>query len=228
MNDFALSIRKELYDLADEKYKNFSSSLIPNKNNLIGVRIPILRKLANRIIKEDYSSYLNFAPDFLEEELLQAIISAKVKTNLKEKLKLVKEFIPKIDNWSVCDTFCNSLKIKEENKKEFWNFLKKYFKSNKEFEIRFSHVILLNYYINDEYIDNILKILESFNSQKYYAQMGCAWLISMCYVKFPIKTKEFLLKKFNDEVTKKIAIKKISESLQVSKKQFKNDFYNLK
>ncbi len=37
-------VREELFALSDEKFRDFATSLIPNCDNLIGARIPIIRK----------------------------------------------------------------------------------------------------------------------------------------------------------------------------------------
>jgi hypothetical protein len=47
-------IRKELESIADGKYRIFSSKLIPNVNNVLGVRLPELRKIAKRLAHDDY------------------------------------------------------------------------------------------------------------------------------------------------------------------------------
>ena len=59
-------------------------------------------------------------------------------------LKYVEKYIPKIDNWAICDVFCAGLKITKKYKKEMWNFIKKYLKSDKEFEIRFAIATINN------------------------------------------------------------------------------------
>ena len=41
-----MDIRKRLEQEAEEKYRLFSSALIPNIDNILGVRIPKLNKLA--------------------------------------------------------------------------------------------------------------------------------------------------------------------------------------
>ena len=49
-----MDIRNELEQLRDEKYREFSLSLLPNadKSKMIGVRLPQLRAVAARIKKE--------------------------------------------------------------------------------------------------------------------------------------------------------------------------------
>ena len=51
----AEDIRKRLMDLKEEEYKAFNSKLIPNVDEslVIGVRVPLLRKLEKELRTED-------------------------------------------------------------------------------------------------------------------------------------------------------------------------------
>jgi 3-methyladenine DNA glycosylase AlkD len=105
-------IRQQLETLAEEKYRVFTSSLTPGKENILGVRLPLLRKLAKQLAKEDWRSYLKEAQDSsMEEVLLQAMVIGYCNAGIEEKLELVAAFVPKIDCWPVCDSFCTGLKI---------------------------------------------------------------------------------------------------------------------
>jgi len=71
-------MKDKLLKLQDIKYKSFQERLIPNidKNVIIGIKIPALRKLAKEMIKdESYIKFLDSLPHvYLEENLLHAII----------------------------------------------------------------------------------------------------------------------------------------------------------
>ncbi len=158
----------------------------------------------------------------MEETLIQGFIIGLAKIDNKIRFELIKSFIPKITNWYICDSFCSSLKFTQKNKPEVWKFLQKYTKSKKEFEIRFALVMMLGYFIEKEYLNEIFKILNNFSHEKYYAKMGAAWLISICFIKYPRKTEEFLKTTKIDNETFNKAIQKISDSYRVekSKKQY--------
>ena len=106
--------RNKLENLAEKSYKEFSASLLPKDTNLLGVRLPILRKLANEISKLDWNSYLDVNTNIFEEKLIQAFIIGLVVKN-DETIKFIEDFITKIDNWSICDSFCCSLKFTKTN-----------------------------------------------------------------------------------------------------------------
>lgn len=207
-----MEIRKRLEQEAEEKYRVFSSALIPNIDNVLGVRIPKLNKLAKELYKTDWKPFLNQSCIYMEETMLQGMLIAQ-----SGDFELVKQFVPKINNWSVCDKFCNSLKCVKNNKQQVWKFIQPYLKSKKEYDNRFALVIMLEYFIEKDYLAKIFEILNTFESKKYYAQMAVAWLVSMCFVEFPKETTEFLKTTKLDDWTYNKSIQKIIESLKVDK-----------
>ncbi len=207
-----MEIRKRLEQEAEEKYRVFSSALIPNIDNVLGVRIPKLNKLVKELHKTDWKPFLNQPCIYMEETMLQGMLIAKT-----GDFELVKQFVPKINNWSVCDKFCNSLKCVKDNKQQVWKFIQPYLKSKKEYNNRFALVIMLEYFIEEDYLAKIFEILNTFNSKKYYAQMAVAWLVSMCFVEFPKETTEFLKTTKLDDWTYNKSIQKVIESLKVDK-----------
>lgn len=211
-------IRKQIFELIDIDYQKFSAALIPNINNVLGVRLPELRKIAKKIVKDDWRTYLETAKDeYFEEIMLQGMVIGYVKTDIEELLLYVASFVPKIDNWSVCDSFCTGLKCTKENKDRVWEFLQPYLSSKKEYEIRFGVVMLLDYYIETEYIERVLNILDRVKHEGFYAKMAVAWAISFCYVRFPELTMKYLRNNTLDDFTYNKALQKITESNRVDK-----------
>ena len=189
-----MNIKAKLLKKSEKDYKNFSASLIPNINNVLGVRLPTLRKIAKEIYKNnEWEEFVNQQKfEYMEEIMLQGMVIGLIKKQPEEILKYVLNFVPKIDNWAVCDSFCNSLKFTNKNKELVWAFLQPYFKSDKEYEIRFGYVMLLSYFIDEFYIDKVLKLIDDFKDEKYYSKMSVAWALSICYIKFPEKTHKYL------------------------------------
>jgi 3-methyladenine DNA glycosylase AlkD len=210
------SIKEQLLDLVDDEYQKFSAALIPNINNLIGVRLPELRKLARFIAKDDWRTYLEHAEDeYFEEIMLQGMVISYVKTDVEEILRYVADFVPKINNWSVCDSFCIGLKFTQTNKERVWQFLQPYLSSNNEYDIRFGVVMLLFYYTEEEYMNRGLQLLDNIRHEGYYVKMAVAWAISICYVKQPEPTMQYLRNNSLDKFTYNKALQKITESYRV-------------
>ena len=212
-------IRQKIFELADGKYKKFHSNLCPNTNNIVGVRVPVLRNLAKEVAKQDIKDYLrNAKNDYYEEIMLQGMVIGLAKIDLKQTCNYLVNFIPKIDNWAVCDVTIAGLKITKKYQKEMLEFLKPYLKSNKEFELRFAIVMLLDFYITEEYIDIVLKILNRVKHEGYYVKMAVAWAISIAFIKFPKKTMKLLKQNDLDNFTYNKALQKITESYRVDEK----------
>lgn len=187
-----INIRKELFSLRDDKYKEFQGKLLPNVDNFIGVRVPLVRNLLRKMSEPEKIEYIdNYKCEYLEEYLLKGLIISSLR-DINEVIKYLDDFVPLIDNWEVCDIVVLSLKIINKNKDTFYSYIKKYLKSNKEFEKRFVLVILLNYYVEDKYIDDIVNIILNVKCDFYYDKMAKAWLIQVCYVKFKDKILNIL------------------------------------
>lgn len=211
------TIRAQIIALADEKYRQFSASLIPNINNVVGVRLPELRKLARNIAKSDWRAYLAQADsDYFEEVMLQGMVIGSAKADVEEILHHVAAFVPKIDNWSVCDSFCSGLKIASSHKERTWEFIQPYLASDKEYEIRFGVVMLLNYYVDEDYIHQVLERLDRIKHEGYYVKMAVAWAVSICFVKLPDITVDYLRSNSLDDFTYNKALQKITESYRVA------------
>ena len=212
-------IKNHLFELQDKKYKEFHSSLCPNVDNIIGVRIPELRKLAKQIAKENPKEFIEnpVKKQYYEEIMLEGFVIGYMKATLEEKLHYLDNFIPEIDNWAVCDCTASTLKFIDKYKKEVWEYLQKYINSKKEFEKRFAIIILMDYYLTDEYIDKVLEIYNKIDSDQYYVQMGIAWAISVCFVKYREKTRKILDNNNLSTFTHNKSIQKIIESTRVDK-----------
>ena len=210
-----INIKQDLLALKDEKYKEFQSMLCPGIGNIIGVRIPVLRNYAKKINgKVDITAISN---DYYEEIMLKGMLIGLQKELDFEK---VRNYIPLINNWAICDVFCAGLKKVKENKEKMWDFLMEYIYSQKEFEVRFAVVIILDYYIEEEYIEIVLNILKTVKHDGYYAKMAVAWAYSLCFIKFFDKTKKEFQNIKNENPDKFVynkSIQKAIESYRISK-----------
>jgi 3-methyladenine DNA glycosylase AlkD len=212
------TVRERIFEMADPKYRQFQSGLLPGIDNILGVRLPDIRKLAGEIAKGDWRTFLSAAQDdYYEEIMLQGLVIGYAKGDIEEILDYTADFISKINNWGVCDSFCISLKITKEHRDKVWQFLQPYLRSRAEFEIRVAVVMLLNFYIEDDYLDRVLVLLDGLKHPGYYVKMAVAWAISICFVKYPEKTMAYLKNNTLDDFTYNKALQKITESFQVEK-----------
>jgi len=218
-------VRKELIKNAEEKVSEFNNKLNPNnKQEILGIRIPILRKMAKEILKYEWKEYLKETELeenlYMEETLLQGLIIGYAKINLDEKLDLIKQFVPKINNWLINDTFCPTIKVDNEDLQKIWEFILPYIESKNEFEVRFAIIMMLDNFIIDDYVDKVISKLDEVKNDGYYAKMAVAWTISEIGIKYNEKAMTYLKGNHNlDKFTYNKTLQKMRESYRVSKEQ---------
>lgn len=210
-----------LISLKDEKYKEFNKSLVlDSKYEMIGVRIPILRDIAKKIVKTtNIEEFLKIAENkYYEEVMIQGLVVSHIKDE-EAFYKYFKNFINKIDNWAICDSFCNSLKIVKKYEEKYFKEAEKLALKEEEFKSRVGLVLILNFFINSYNLNSIFDILNKIRSEKFYINMAEAWLICEMYIKFPKETKKFLEHNDLNKFTQNKAISKINDSYRVSKEE---------
>jgi len=211
-------IKQFLTENATKDYSEFSGSLIPGCENMLGVRIPVLRKLAKELAKAGWRDAMQtLSDDSFEEIMLQGMILGYARTEFTELKPYLENFIPKIDNWSVNDCFCATFKTAKKNQDEVWEFLMQYKNSDKEFEQRVVAIMLMNYYLDEAHINQVLAVWDEMKHDGYYQKMGIAWGVATAYVKFREQTLEFLKNNHLDNFTYNKAIQKMLESFRVPK-----------
>lgn len=218
--------QQELKLLEDETYKEFNFKLIFTDYEKIGIRLPILRSIAKKIMKGDYICFLEQVEDtYYEEVMLEGLVIASIK-DIDQTLYYFNRYLKKIDNWALCDSVVASMKIVKDYKNIFYKQIKKYIKSKEEYTMRVGFVLLLNYYIEDFYIDKIFKLCDSVKVDLYYVNMAISWLISECFIDYKEETIEFLRCNNLNKFTQNKAISKIKDSYRVSAsdKILLNDF----
>lgn len=177
--------------LADEKYRRFNESLIPGaEGTSYGVRLPQLRSIAKEIIQGDWQQFLQEASgsQIYEITMLRGLVIASAPCDDLRRLQLLADFVPAIKNWAVCDSVAGSFKSAKKHLPETFTFLQPYLQSREEFPLRFGVVMLMDYYITEAYIDQVLDILQGIRHDAYYVNMAIAWALSVCFVNFREKT----------------------------------------
>lgn len=211
---------KYLTSIQDKKYKEFHSSLVLNsKYEMIGIRVPIMRDIARGIAKGDIERFLEYAQNkYYEEVMIQGLVISNIKD---EKLfyKYFNEYINKIDNWALCDSFCSSIKIVRKYEEKYFTEATKMAVSNNEFVSRVGLVVILDHFIKQNNLDAIFDTLNKIQSDKFYINMAEAWLLCEMYIKFPNETQDFLKKNNLNKFTQNKAISKIHDSYRVSREE---------
>ncbi len=222
-------IKSDLLALKDDKYAQFNSKICPNAGKMIGVRIPLLRNYAKKISKTDKLVELikQIDDEYYEEIMLQGMLIGLLKTDFKTISLCIADFVLKINNWAVCDVFCGSLKITKKYQDEMWHLIHSYIYSKHEFEVRFALVMILSYYMQEKYLEDIFNIFNHIKASQYYVLMGLAWAISVALVKYYDQTLSFLKNAHLDDFTYNMAISKALDSYRISPLQ-KEELVKLK
>lgn len=216
--EFVNQMRERLFALSEPKFQKFSAALIPGEERMLGVRLPALRALAKEIARsDDWADYLAAAPrDYFEEIMLRGMIIGAIRISPEERIRYIQAFIPEIDSWSICDSFCAGLKFTSKNREMVFSFVRPYCGSKKEFEARFGYVMLLDFFLTEEYIDAVLELVSRFSHPAYYAKMAVAWLMATALAKFPSQAMHCLQTAPLDDFTYLKTIQKAIESYRVS------------
>lgn len=204
-----------LFLISDIKYRNFHSNLGVG-NNVIGVRTPILKSIAKDISRGNYIEFLELLKDeYYEEVTLYGFIICNIK-EIDDSIKYLDIYKNKINNWASCDLFCSAYKIVKKNKNFFWKYINNNIDSKNLWITRMCFVLIISYYIEEDYLKDIFMLCDKYNTSDYYVQMAVAWLISICYIKYSEITIDYIKNNKLDYFTHNKAIQKIRESYRVS------------
>lgn len=211
-----IDVDEELMKIADPKNAEFEKKLIPADRVFLGARTLGMKALGRKIAKDDWQNYISvWRPRYFEDFSLRGLVIGYAKMDLEERFRQYNTFIPLIDNWAVCDASCSVWKIKDNEKERVWNFVIPYMRNPSEFGMRFGTVMMLSKFIDDEYIDRVIREMDRVKHDGYYLKMGVAWTLSVCFVKYPKKTMEYLKNCTLDDFTYNKTLQKIIESYRV-------------
>lgn len=206
---------KYLNKISDEKTKEFSKKITMTNYEVIGIKIPMLRSIAKDISKTDIKSFLELCENnYYEEILIEGFVIGSIK-DYDLFLKYFNKFIYKIDCWAICDSCISSFKIMK--KYDFSSIAYSLILDSREFIIRVGYIMLMDFYIDDNHIKDILEISQK-ESSYYYVNMAIAWLLSVCFIKYRTNTLELLKTKKLMPFVQNKTISKIRESYRVSDK----------
>ena len=210
-------IRQRLFEIRDDKYQQFNSSLIPNVNSelVIGVRTPELRKYAAELAKrEDIGKFLAALPhEYFEENQLHAFIIEKTR-DYDRCLSEVEEFLPYIDNRATCDQCIP--KVLTKNPERLIEAVKRWVSSDKPYTVRYGIGMLMRAYLDDGFEPEYPQLVAGVESQEYYVNMMTAWYFATALAKQYDAVLPYIEQRRLDQWTHRKTIQKAIESYRVS------------
>lgn len=217
-----------LFKNQDEKIKNFSKKLTPDtKYPIIGVRVPILRDIAKKAAKANDLSFLEQKHKYFEEFFLHGLIIGYLKKDFIETKRLLNDFIPRIDNWAICDSVCSSIKTFDKYQAESFEYVKSLLTSDKIYTIRFALVSLLFHFVGKGRDEEIISLTKGIKSDEYYINMALSWLYCELLIKNYDVIIPLLQSKTLSPFMQNTTIKKARESFRISQTQ-KDYLFTLK
>ena len=200
-----------LKDRSEEKFRLFQKKFIFTKAEILGVRTPVLRKIAKSVQEEVFA----FPDEYYEVTFIKLAVAARLP--YEKLIERLDGLVLSIDNWATCDTF-KPVCI-QKNKDLFLPYIERYFCRGEEFFQRFALVSLLNFYIEEKYLSLIERYLSEADTEKYYVYMSAAWLTAEVLVKFYPQGVAILQSGILDKKTHNKAIQKGIESFRLNQEQ---------
>ena len=176
-------IQIRLFSMREDAYQAFTASLIPNVDpaRIIGVRVPLLRKLAKKLDEKDAAAFLSDLPHtYLEENHLHAFLIASGK-DFDTTLAAVARFLPHLDNWATCDSLRPAVFATE--KKKLFLQIKKWLTSSHPFTVRFAIEMLRVHFLDGDFDPRHLALVAAVESDNYYVNMMVAWYFATALAK---------------------------------------------
>ena len=181
---------------------------------MLGIKMPVLRTIAKDISKTDFLEFFKYCKDeYYEEVMIEGLLLSYIKDN-NLFLEYLNKYVYKIDSWALSDSCVLSYKIMKNN--DFSDVAYSYILDSHEYIQRVGYVILLDYYVDDDHIKDILSLCQK-ESNYYYVNMAVSWLLSDCFIKYRKDTLELLKSKKLSPFVQNKTISKIRESFRVSK-----------
>ena len=175
-----------------------------------------------------------------EETVIWGYLINLEKCSLEERLAMLGRYVPVLDNWAVCDSYCAHAKwMVRADKEVLWAFLSRWFSSEREFEVRFAVVVAMVYFLSEEWLDRVFQRIGSLDfgrikseyksikgkpkeaqqgtvqgAEPYYVRMGVAWLLATALAKFPDQTRAFVRASHLPEDVVRLYIRKARESFK--------------
>lgn len=215
-------ILNDLFKFQDLKYKTFSLSLSPNLDidNVIGVRMPTLRKYVRQIVSNNNDTFLNDLPHkYLEENELEALLINEME-DYNSVIVLLDKFLPYVNTWAITDII--KPKCFYSHKKELIGEIKRWLKSKQTYEIRYGIVCLMYYFLDADFKKCYLNLIVNVKSNEYYVNMARAWYLATALVNHYDDTIKIIEEHRLDKWTHNKTIQKAIESYRIDddKKQY--------
>lgn len=215
-----MNITEMLFELQDVEYADFQAKLTPNvaRELFIGVRVPLMRKLAKKVYKDPrHEEFLLALPHrYYDENMMHGLLIAE-ETDFARCIGKLTDFLPYMDNWAVCDL--TSPKVFKTHKPELLEKIKEWISDSHTYTIRFGVKSLMALFLDDDFHPDYLKLPANIRSEEYYVNMALAWFYATALTKQWDATIPYLETQYFDTWVHNKTIQKARESYLITPRQ---------
>ena len=220
METDSTNISAQLFALQNQAYADFQSKLLPTvqRETVIGVRTPDLRKMAKQICKTPITQeFLQTLPHrYFDENQLHAFILSEEK-DFNTCIAELEQFLPYVDNWATCDQL--SPRCFKKHTTELLPFIRKWMRSTHTYTKRFGIGTLMRYFLDEAFRPEYLEWIASIKSDEYYIRMMQAWFFATALAKQWDAALPYIQQHRLDSVTHRMTIQKAVESFRITDEQ---------
>ncbi len=214
------SVQRKLFELQDVEYQDFHARLMPTveKEKIIGIRIPVLRKFAKEYAKsEDAGEFIKILPhDYYEENNLHGFLIEGIK-DYEECIRALDIFLPYVDNWATCDIIAP--KVFKKHLPELEHKIWEWMASGHTYTVRYGIGMLMRFYLDEAFQKEYLTRVTQVQSEEYYVKMMAAWYFATALAKQYETTLPFIEERRLEKWTHNKAIQKAIESSRITQEQ---------
>ncbi len=209
----------------DDEYREFNKRIVATGYEVLGVRTPALRKLAKEIAsgacaQEYLWEGVGAEPVYEEVMLYGLVLAARSRKMPPEEVFLrLERLIPYFDSWAHVDVIISDFKIFRKYRKEVFHRFASLKNHPGEFYKRTFVILMMDYFLDAELIDDTLEELAGVPQGQYYVDMAIAWALSVALVKHYDRTEPLLRTPVFSHFVHNKAIQKARESFRIDSEQ---------
>lgn len=211
-----------LFELQDLEYRDFHAKLMPtvDKEKVIGVRTPALRKFAKEFGKsEEAGEFMKVLPhDYYEENNLHGFLIEGIK-DYEQCICALDAFLPYVDNWATCDMMAP--KVFKKHLPELEHKIDEWMASEHAYTVRYGIGMLMRFYLDEGFRVEYLAKAAAVESEEYYVKMMIAWYFATALAKQYEAALPFIEERRLEKWTHNKAIQKAVESSRITAEQKK-------
>lgn len=210
--------KNALFSAADKKYDAFNSRIVNSVYPTVGVRTPVIKKLAKAVPigyrAQVLDGFFAEAEHAYETVLFAGCLVARKGKSYIETCEYLKRVVPLFGSWAHVD--CITPLLRWVDSEELLRDFRYLLGCDGEYEKRFYIMIMMSCCLCDEYIDEILQtLIRDVTYGQYYVDMAAAWLLSECLVKYYEKTLPLFTTPTFPKFVHNKAIQKARESFRI-------------